>query len=151
MKKNLIILVLLAIAGVSHAQQKVASKKVAGSLVTQTEPMYKGGVPGLQAYLQSKIRNIEDLLFEKDPRTQLVKDSVSKTIFVQFTIDKDGNLMDPRVFGREDGDQLRLQIEYILQNMPQWDPGTIAGIPFGKDIFLPMIFAAPTPPLYRVF
>lgn len=81
-------------------------------------PKFPGGADSLNAYLQREKRWPDDPLLD-----------VSGTVLVEFVVEKDGSVTQPRVkvsLNPEFHDKEALR---VIQSMPKWEPATVNGVP----------------------
>jgi TonB family protein len=69
-----------------------------------------------------------------------LKDKIEGTVYVQFTIDKDGNVRDIKVL-RGLGNILDKVSVYIISKMPVWKPAKQGGRPVNQQFVWPINFA----------
>ena len=97
--------------------------------VVENMPEPKGGLQGWNAYLQ------ENLKYPDGAQ----KAGIEGTVYVTFIVDKEGNLVKPEVLrgigGGADEEAVRL-----IQNAPQWKPGTQKGQVVNVRLRMPIRF-----------
>lgn len=76
-------------------------------------PMFKGGEDSLSRYLSRNIRY---------PRVAQ-ENGIKGTVFVQFIVDKDGTIKEPKTIGAERGGGLEEEAIRVVKGMPKWMPG----------------------------
>ncbi len=76
------------------------------------------------------------------PKEALTKKQEGK-ILVQFTIDKDGNVIDIKKKGPENSDILKAEAERLISKLPKFIPGTHDGKKVLVKYALPIIFKLP--------
>ena len=93
-------------------------------------PVFKGGKDSLSFYLSRNIRY---------PRAAQEK-GTSGTVFIQFVIDKEGQLKDAAIIGKDPGDGLGAEALRVVKNMPKWVPGKQNGNRVNVQFNLPVRF-----------
>lgn len=76
-------------------------------------PMFKGGEDSLSRYLSRNIRY---------PKVAQ-ENGIKGTVFVQFIVDKDGTIKQPKTIGAERGGGLEEEAIRVVKGMPKWIPG----------------------------
>jgi TonB family protein len=79
----------------------------------QHPPTYKGGEDSLARYLSRNIRY---------PRAAQ-ENGIKGTVFVQFVVDRDGTIRDPKTVGAKLGGGLEEEAIRVVKAMPKWTPG----------------------------
>ncbi|TCS85459.1 protein TonB [Anseongella ginsenosidimutans] len=80
----------------------------------QKKPMFPGGMDKILPYVMKNFRY---------PR-QAIENNIQGTVFVQFTIDRDGSIIDVKALrGQELGGGLAEEAVRIVKAMPKWEPG----------------------------
>lgn len=100
--------------------------------VVEDMPQFPGG--NAFRYLAQHIRYPEEA----------VKNGIEGIVYVQFVVDKDGKIVEPKVVQgvcpELDAEALR-----VVSGMPAWKPGMQRGKPVRVSFTLPVIFKLPTP------
>lgn len=98
-------------------------------LVTEVEPQFPGGKDAMNDYL---VKNIK---FPEQARNM----GVNGTVFVEFIVEKDGSITEPRLKNSLhplcDKEVLR-----VVGNMPKWRPGLNVGKPVRCRYMIPVEF-----------
>ena len=97
--------------------------------VIEIQPAYPGGEKALFEYLANNI---------KYPKKAL-DNGIDGTVYVQFTIDKDGSVTDVKVL-RGIGGGCNEEALRLIKSMPNWTPGTQQDIPVKVKYALPIKF-----------
>ena len=95
----------------------------------EKKPEFPGGTNALARYLLSNTK------YPASARTQQKQGRV----WCSFIVNKDGSVSDVKV---ENGVFISLDQEAlrVLKEMPDWNPGTIAGNPVRTKVFVPIVF-----------
>lgn len=89
-------------------------------------PVFPGGLTALQEYMTNNKRAVQ---------------SKVPTVFVEFVIDTDGNVVDKEcVVLRGGGMEADLEAVRLITEMPTWKPGTRSGQPAPIKMVLPIDF-----------
>lgn len=67
------------------------------------------------------------------------------TVRIRFTIDKNGELVNPRVWESSGDRRLDAEAIRVVSSSPQWEPGMLNGKPVRVELTLPIIFQLKTP------
>ncbi|SHM89017.1 outer membrane transport energization protein TonB [Chitinophaga jiangningensis] len=97
----------------SEAPQQETPKGKQVYTFVDTPPSFTGGEEALNEYLRSNIKYPADA----------VKNKVSGTVFVQFTVEADGKISTIRTVGPEKGHGLEEEAIRVVKAMPTWIPG----------------------------
>ena len=97
--------------------------------VIEIQPAYPGGEKALFEYLANNV---------KYPKTAL-NNGIEGTVYVQFTINKDGSVTDVKAL-RGIGGGCTEEALRLIKSMPNWTPGTQQGIPVKVKYTLPIKF-----------
>ncbi|HVI44889.1 MAG TPA: M56 family metallopeptidase [Chitinophaga sp.] len=111
-------------------QTSATSQKEEVFTFVEYPPKYPGGEEELARYLSHNIRY---------PR-QAQENGISGTVFVQFVVDKEGYIKDPRVVGKTRGGGLEEEALRVIAEMPRWVPGTQNGQHVAVQFNLPIRF-----------
>ena len=80
----------------------------------------------------------EEKLESEDPE-EAVKNGIEGIVYVQFVVDKDGKIVEPKVVQgvcpELDAEALR-----VVSGMPAWKPGMQRGKPVAVSFVLPVVF-----------
>jgi TonB family protein len=92
-------------------------------------PAYKGGPPALRKFIENE---------RKYPK-KAEKEAREATIFLIFTVDEKGHIINPRII---DGDASYFNEEAlrIINSFPDWIPGKIDGIPAPLEVTVQIDF-----------
>jgi hypothetical protein len=107
-----------------------------GVAVVQTEPEFPGGTDSLKAFLHNNL---------KYPQ-QLKEGGRGGSAILIFIVDKDGKIVDPKLLNGLNKD-INAEALRVVGLMPDWKPGTTAGMPVNKEYILPVYFAPAAQPL----
>ncbi len=91
---------------------------------------FHGGIPKLMKYLQNNL---------KYPR-KARSGRISGTVYVKFTVSKDGTLKNIIYTGRYIGYGLEDEATRVVVEMPKWTPGYKYGKPIAVQFLLPIQF-----------
>lgn len=100
---------------------------------TEAWPSFPGGEEALINYLKKNI---------KYPAAAL-KGKVSGTIFVQFTVSKDGVIREVHPLGPYKGYGMEAEAIRVICNMPKWKPARIGSKPVDVLFNIPIRFILP--------
>lgn len=105
-----------------------------------TEPQFPDGQKALLEYLKKKMKYPEDAL----------KDSVQGRVIVQFTVEKDGSISNPKIVKRvsfmpDPADSVKVRMFdteaiRLISEMPKWTPGKKNGEPCRIFYNIPVSF-----------
>jgi periplasmic protein TonB len=112
---NLFFLLLFAVSAMAQKSDTVDSSDMV-YMVVESPPEFEGGVDAMKAFVA---RNV------KYPR-DAYKKGISGTVFVQFIIDKDGNVTEEKVI-RGIGKSCDKEALRVIKMMPKWKPGKQQG------------------------
>jgi TonB family protein len=99
--------------------------------LAETMPSYPGGIPALYSFIQN---NLHYPQAEKEA-------GIQGTVYVRFTVEKDGSITDPRVVkGIPGGKALEDEALNLVKLMPKWTPGLQGGKPVRVYFNLPVKF-----------
>jgi hypothetical protein len=90
------------------------------------EPSFKGGMRSMNVFISNNIRIPSDLTDEE-----------SGTIYVQFTVNQNGKVVNPRIT-RGLSNRVNLEVLRVVSIMPNWEPATISGSPVATSFTLPI-------------
>ena len=111
-------------------------KKSAGDevfILTEKMPEFPGGKQALQQYITNELK------YPSQART----DRISATVYLSFTIDKDGSMREIKVeevLASDYQDQFEAEAIRLVKNMPKWNPGKIKEGPVKVRYSLPIRF-----------
>ena len=91
-------------------------------------PTFKGGEDSLARYLSHNIR------YPRDAQEKGIKG----TVFVQFIVEKDGTIKDPKTIGAKRGGGLEEEAVRVVSSMPKWIPGKQSGKNVAVQFNLPI-------------
>jgi TonB family protein len=89
--------------------------------IVEQMPEYPGGTKALEDYLKRSIRYPQ----------KAAKNKVQGRVIVELVIDKEGNVVNPRIF-RGVNPELDKEALRVVKAMPKWTPG----IQHGKKVFV---------------
>ncbi len=116
------------------AQNSGKVQKGFGVSVVQTQPEFPGGSDSLEQFIQRNLKYPNDALLSR----------IQGRTFVGFKVDQNGKVTDARILSginqAIDDEALRM-----VNSMPAWQPGTIAGKPASIQYVLPIDFILPSP------
>ena len=102
--------------------------------IVEVMPQFKGGEKALLQYLKKNIK------YPKEARDA----GIQGIVYVKFRVDNEGKIKDARILrgigGGCDEEALR-----VVNNMPDWDPGTQREIPVNVYYNLPIRYTLPEP------
>jgi TonB family protein len=98
-------------------------------MVVEVMPMFPGGEEARMNYLQSTI------VYPESAR----KAGKQGTVYVQFIIEKDGQVFNPKVLRGFDAD-CDAEALRVIEGMPNWDPGLQRGKPVRVQFNMPIKF-----------
>ncbi len=143
---SILILCVIAFTNKANAQSTDTTKvtqsrpQILVDQTHQTEPVYEtyddppippGGPEGFRKYLAGSI-NYPD---------SAVKANASGTVYVSFTVDKDGTVGDVHVIRDNVGYGCGKEAVRVISNMKNWEPGKINGKPVKVRYNVPVRFA----------
>lgn len=97
--------------------------------IIEKQPIYPGGEKALFEYLAN---NVKYPIMARN-------NGIEGTVYVQFTIDKDGSVTDVKAL-RGIGGGCNEEALRLIKSMPNWTPGTQQGIPVRVKYSLPIKF-----------
>jgi len=104
----------------STAENKVYS-------VVDEMPKFPGGEAEMMKYIR---KNLKYPAMEQET-------NVRGKVYVQFVVDKKGNIKDPKIF-KGTGSAFDQEVVRVFKNMPKWSPGKIKGEPVDVLINFPV-------------
>lgn len=116
-------------ASKSSAQEEVAEEDVVFTIVEQF-PEFPGGTDKLNHYLSENIHY----------PAQATENSISGTVYVQFVVDKKGQISDAKVL-RGIGYGCDEEALRVIKAMPRWKPGMQRGKPVKVVFNMPVKFS----------
>jgi hypothetical protein len=132
MRFCLVICVCFSIAGFSQADRNDSTDSTIICFIPYGEnPEFPGGLEGLYNYLKKNIRypNLCGGYF------------AGGKVFLSFIIREDGRITDIEVMkGLPEALWCEKEAIRVIQNMPKWKPGTMAGKPVAVKYALPVKF-----------
>ncbi|PSL47218.1 protein TonB [Chitinophaga niastensis] len=81
--------------------------------VVEIPPSFPGGEDALMKYLGKSIRY----------PAVAQENGIEGTIYIQFVVDRDGNIKDVKTVGAAKGGGLEEEAARVVRNMPKWKPG----------------------------
>ncbi len=141
MKKiTLVVLLIISVLQFSFSQGQLSRPEPTVSahidrmvfMEPEKMPQFPGGLPEMDKFINTKLNY---------PR-EAVKSNVQGTVFVGFVIDTDGKVKDVRVL-KGIGSGCEEEVVRVLQQMPQWQPGTENGSAVAVSYSLPVDFKLP--------
>lgn len=100
-------------------------------MVVEEQPQFPGGMSAMMQYLSSNVKYPE----------QAAKEGKGGRVVVQFVIDKDGSIIEPRV-ARGVDPAIDAEALRVVAAMPKWKPGIQKGQPVKVRFTLPVLFNA---------
>ncbi|HYH56471.1 MAG TPA: energy transducer TonB [Anseongella sp.] len=98
--------------------------------IIQKKPKFPGGMDKILPYIMKNYRYL----------VRAKENNIEGTVFVQFTIDKDGSITDVRaVRGKELGGGLAEEAVRVVKAMPNWEPGEQNGRKVKVRYTLPVV------------
>jgi TonB family protein len=88
-----------------------------------------GGMSEMVKYLSKNI------IYPKEAK----KLGISGKVFVEFVVDKDGSILDPKII-KGINEEVDLEALRVISQMPKWMPGYQKGIPVKSKFVLPLKF-----------
>jgi len=98
--------------------------------VVEVMPVYPGGIDALMKYLA------ENIIYPESAK----KDGIQGRVFVNFTIEKNGNVNNVNII-RGIGGGCDEEAMRVISSMPDWEPGLENGKPVRVDYNIPIKFA----------
>lgn len=95
-----------------------------------TMPMYPGGQDALAKYVEDNI-NYDQAAVDAD---------ASGTVMVSFVVDEKGKVDDAQVIGKGVDANLDREAIRVVEQMPEWTPGTVKGKNVKTRLQLPITF-----------
>ena len=99
------------------------------TVVPDEMPIFPGGEEALKLYLTDNI---------KYP-AEAIEEGIEGKVFITFTIGKDGKVKDTKV-ARGVQPLLDNEALRVVENMPEWEPGSKNGIPLEVQLTMPVSF-----------
>jgi len=135
--KLAVFITMVLFAGFSSAQTSRDSsgrpvKAGYGETVQQTRPDYPGGPDSLRVFISRTMRYPH----------QAILDGARGKVWLGFTVDREGNIKDASVL-KSVNPEIDQEALRILQQMPRWNPATIAGNPVDSQYMLQLQFVPP--------
>jgi TonB family protein len=106
-----------------------ANNKIYDYTIREAEPVFAGGIQAFYAYLTHNIR------YPVDSRTHYIQGKVLAT----FIVEKDGSVTNIKVL-RAPAEDLGAEAVRVLQESPNWIPGTQNGKPVRVQYTVPISF-----------
>ncbi|MFT3751207.1 MAG: energy transducer TonB [Agriterribacter sp.] len=110
--------------------QKVEKGKDGIYTNAEVMPQYPGGEQALSDFVVNKIEY---------PQNAIDKDAEG-TVNVSFVIDEKGKVISPEAVGNKAGNGFDNEAVRIVNQMPDWKPGTVKGKPVKTRLTLPITF-----------
>lgn len=126
MVKYVLILILICFTSPKSWSQEVDTLIYESILLTK-HPEFKGGEIEMMKYFQKNIKYPLELTSYSD----------NSRVFIQFTVNKNGELSDFEIL-RSISKEIDDEYIRVLKNMPKWNPGEIDGIPVGAKMVIPI-------------
>lgn len=137
MKTKLYIVGLLVLFFSATQAQTVTTADNTGAaaeLAADDSPEFPGGIVAMMEYVKANLKYPERALNEK----------ISGRCAVKFTVNPDGSLSDITVLdGIKACPECEAEAIRVVQSMPKWKPGKIAGKPVALYYNLPIKFSLP--------
>lgn len=134
MKKTIILLAAMAMAGVAAAQTDVNKESAVRPdseifTVVEQDPQFPGGSDALYQFLGQNAHYPEKAKAE----------GIQGTVYLTFIIEKDGSISNIRVL-RSPSDMLSDEARRLVKSMPKWKPGKQRGKNVRVQYNLPINF-----------
>ncbi|MCX6220575.1 MAG: M56 family metallopeptidase [Bacteroidia bacterium] len=113
---------------VSNQQETKQTKDQVFTIVDQM-PEFPGGEPALKTYIGKNIKYPDDA----------VKTGIQGKVFVNFVIDKDGNIVNPKIV-RSINPSLDKEALRVIGTLPKWTPGKHKGKKVDVSYTVPISF-----------
>ncbi|MFY9284520.1 MAG: energy transducer TonB, partial [Miniphocaeibacter sp.] len=98
-------------------------------LIPEISPEFPGGLENMYKYIKDNLKY-----------TDLAKKTnITGTIYVEFTVEKDGSLTDVHVI-RGIGGGLDEEAIRVVESMPKWQPARQGGMPVKVKYQIPIAF-----------
>lgn len=112
--------------------QLYAQDSTINQSVTTIKPKFKEGKAGFNTYIEKNLEIPE----------KAIRDSIEGEILVKFTIDREGNIVNPHIIkGINHGCDSALVS--LIKKSPPWDPGTMNGVKANMSVLLPIVIKLP--------
>jgi len=98
--------------------------------MTEVRPAYPGGQAALEDYINNNI----------EYQQAAVDNNTEGTVDVQFVVDENGNVSNPKVVGNELGGGLDDEAVRVISRMPKWTPGKVKGKNVKTRVVLPITY-----------
>lgn len=105
------------------------TQKEEPTLAAETQPEFPGGDAALLRFLSETVNY----------PTVCQEFGIQGRVIVQFTVDKDGSVISPKVT-RSPDDNLGKEALRVVRKMPKWIPGTLNGVPVRCQMTVPINF-----------
>lgn len=112
----------------------VADERIYDLKDANDQPTFPGGMEAMYTFLNKSMKYPE-MEYEA---------GIQGTVHVQFTVAKDGSIVDAKVL-RTVSEGLDREALRVVKGMPKWNPGTIDGKPVKCRFNLPLVFKLKTP------
>ncbi len=133
--KSIVFLILFmpfALFGQEEKQRKEPVQKGFGVSVVQVQPEFPGGADSLQSFLKANLVYPDSAKYKR----------IQGRVYVGFLVDRKGRIKDVKLLSGVnkwlDDEALR-----VVNEMPQWKPGTAGGSPVDVQYILPIDFIVP--------
>lgn len=94
---------------------------------------FKGGESAFYKYISNNVK------YPKDA----IKNKIEGKIVVQFTVNKDGRIIDVSTLGKTLGYGLEEEAIRVIKNMPKWEPAVQKGKNVAMRFQIPINFSLP--------
>lgn len=98
--------------------------------VMDEKPTYVGGEEEMDKWIAKNVN------YPSSAR----RDNIEGTIVVSFIIDKDGNIVNPKIVSGPENEALREEAKRVVGEMPKWQAGMKDGNPVNAQYKLPITF-----------
>jgi len=98
--------------------------------MTDVQPVYPGGQSALENYINNNI----------EYQQPAIDENTEGTVNVQFIVDENGNVINPKAIGKELGNGLDQEAVKVISKMPKWTPGKVKGKNVKTKVVLPVTY-----------
>lgn len=98
--------------------------------MTEVRPAFPGGQAALEDYINNHI----------EYQQPAIDNNTEGTVDVQFVVDENGNVSNPKVVGKELGSGLDEEAVRVISSMPKWTPGKVKGKDVKTRMVLPITY-----------
>ena len=98
--------------------------------MTDVRPAFPGGQAALEDYINNHI----------EYQQPAIDNNTEGTVDVQFVVDENGNVSNPRIVGNQLGSGLDEEAVRVISSMPRWTPGKVKGKDVKTRMVLPITY-----------